>query len=53
MFENLGWFAPAERNGSKAVELKHEDSQFCWCEPVVEVDDDGGEILVHRQVTWN
>ena len=53
MFENLGWFAPAEREGFNAVELKHVDSQFCWCEPVVDVDDDGDEVLVHRQVTWN
>lgn len=53
MFENLGWFVPTERSGVKAVELKHVDSQFCWCEPVVEVDNDGEEVLIHRQVTWN
>lgn len=53
MFENLGWFVPTARNGVQPVELKHMDSQFCWCEPVVEVDDDGDEVLIHRQVTWN
>ena len=53
MFENLGWLVPTERNGSKSVELKHVDSQFCWCEPVIEFDDDGEDVLIHRQVTWN
>ena len=53
MLENLGWLVPTERNGVKAVELKHVDSQFCWCEPVVELDDEGDEVLMHRQVTWN
>jgi len=53
MFENLGWFIPTERNGSKAVKPKHVDSQFCWCAPVIELDDDGEEVLVHRQVAWN
>ena len=53
MFENLGWFVPAERGGSKAVDLKHVDSQLCWCEPIVELDDNGDDVLVHSQVTWN
>lgn len=53
MFENLGWFSPAERNDSETVELKHVDSQLCWCDPLVEVDEDGDAVVVHRQVTWN
>jgi hypothetical protein len=35
------------------VRLKHTESQFCWCEPVTEWEDDGQEIVVHREVTWN
>jgi len=33
--------------------LKHIRSQLCWCEPVVALDEDGKEILVHQEVTWN
>jgi len=35
------------------VGLTHLDSDLCWCDPSVEVDDDGEHILLHRQVTWN
>ena len=33
--------------------LKHIQSQLCWCEPVMALDEDGKEILVHQEVTWN
>jgi hypothetical protein len=35
------------------VGLAHLDSDLCWGEPIVEVDDDGEHVLLHRQVTWN
>jgi hypothetical protein len=35
------------------VGLTHLDSDLCWCDPIVEVDEDGEHILLHRQVTWN
>jgi hypothetical protein len=35
------------------VGLTHFDSDFCWCDPTIELDECGREILVHRQVTWN
>lgn len=35
------------------VGLTHLDSDLCWCDPIVEVDDDGEHVLLHRQVTWN
>jgi hypothetical protein len=35
------------------VGLNHIDSDYCWCEPMIEVDDNGEEVLVHRQVTGN
>ena len=35
------------------VGLTHLDSDLCWCEPIVEVDEDGRHVLLHRQVTWN
>jgi hypothetical protein len=33
--------------------LSHIDSEFCWCEPMVELDDEGQLIVIHREVTWN
>ncbi|HUK41715.1 MAG TPA: hypothetical protein VLX11_11740 [Candidatus Acidoferrales bacterium] len=35
------------------VGLSHRESGLCWCDPLVEVDEDGKVVLVHRQVTWN
>ena len=35
------------------VVLTHLDSDLCWCDPIVEVDEDGRHVLLHRQVTWN
>ena len=35
------------------IGLSHIDSEACWCDPIVETDDEGEEIVVHRQVTWN
>ncbi len=33
--------------------LNHIDSDFCWCDPVVELDQNGQEVVVHREITWN
>jgi len=33
--------------------LNHLDSEFCWCDPLLEMDDNGREVVIHRQVTWN
>jgi len=35
------------------IGLNHLDTDFCWCDPIVEIDDNGREIVLHRQVTWN
>jgi hypothetical protein len=35
------------------VGLTHLDSDLCWRDPIVEVDEDGEHVLLHRQVTWN
>ena len=35
------------------VGLIHLDSDLCWCDPIVEVNEDGEHVLLHRQVTWN
>jgi hypothetical protein len=53
MFVNQTWFAPAIIPVEMPVGLKHLDSDFCWCDPIVEADDEGREVVLHRQVTWN
>jgi len=35
------------------VGLTHLDLDLCWCDPIVEVDENGEHVLLHRQVTWN
>ena len=35
------------------VGLQHLDSDACWCDPIIEVDDDGEEMVLHKQVTWH
>ena len=35
------------------VALKHDASVFCWCDPLVEPNHNGQEIVIHKEVTWN
>jgi hypothetical protein len=35
------------------VGLSHLNSDFCWCDPVIEVDENGKEAVLHKQVTWH
>lgn len=45
-----------ERNSIEAVvenHLVHIESQLCWCDPIVEIDEYGEEVLVHQDVTWH
>ena len=35
------------------VGLTHLDLDLCWCDPIVQVDENGEHVLLHRQVTWN
>jgi hypothetical protein len=53
MFENLPWFSPTAAPAPLPLGLKHLDSDLCWCDPVVEIDDDGAAVVLHKQVTWN
>ena len=52
-FENRTWFLPATAPVETPIGLHHLDSNFCWCDPIVEVDENGQETVVHREVTWN
>ena len=33
--------------------LQHVESEFCWCDPIVETDEYGQRVLVHIAVTWH
>lgn len=35
------------------IGLSHIDSDFCWCDPIAELDDNGQGVVIHREVTWN
>ncbi|MGH7929713.1 MAG: hypothetical protein ACREQV_18175 [Candidatus Binatia bacterium] len=52
-YVNQTWLYPASVPVDMPVGLKHLDSDFCWCDPANEVDEDGNEDVLHRQVTWN
>ncbi len=47
------WLAPVAVPVEMPVGLKHLDSDFCWCDPAIEVDAEGRKVVLHRQVTWN
>jgi len=53
MFENQTWFYPTAAPAALPIGLNHLNSDFCWCDPVVEVDEYGKEVVLHKQVTWN
>jgi len=50
---NREWLYPAAVAVKMPIGLNHVDTDFCWCDPIVEFDDNGREIVLHRQVTWN
>jgi hypothetical protein len=53
MFSNqqLGWRDPIWTE--VANQLAHVESELCWCDPIVEVDENGNDIVMHREVIWN
>jgi hypothetical protein len=53
MFFDRTWIAPEVAAVEMPVGLTHVDSDFCWCDPIVEVDENGQESVVHREVRWN
>jgi hypothetical protein len=53
IFVNRTWFYPATAPVAMPVGLVHLDTDFCWCDPIVEVDENGTELVLHRQVAWN
>jgi len=53
LFVNPTWFVPAVAPVEMPIGLSHLDSDFCWCDPIIKVDDNGEEVVIHRAVTWN
>ncbi len=53
MFGNRTWHVPTAAAIPQPVRLSHIDSELCWCEPMIETDEDGHEVIVHREITWN
>jgi hypothetical protein len=53
LFVNPNWFLPAVASVEMPIGLNHLDSGFCWCDPIIEADEKGQELVFHRQVTWN
>ena len=53
MFANSTWFYPVVVPSELPVGPEHLDSNLCWCDPITELDDNGQEIVLHRQVIWN
>jgi hypothetical protein len=53
MFLNRTWFSPAMVPVEMPAGLSHLDSDYCWCDPIVEVDEDGEKVVLHWEVTWN
>jgi hypothetical protein len=53
MFLNqpLRWGSP---NSTEATnQLAHVESELCWCDPIVEVDEYGRKVVMHKEVTWH
>ena len=51
--DNHQWLYRAAVPVEMPIGLIHVDSDFCWCDPTIELDENGEEAVLHRQVTWN
>ncbi len=45
LFVNPTWFLPAVAPVEMPIGLNHLDSDFCWCDPLVEVDENGQYVV--------
>ena len=36
-----------------ASQLAHVESELCWCDPIVEMDEYGQKVVMHKEVTWH
>jgi hypothetical protein len=47
------FFSPIMAPIKMPIGLSHIDSDLCWCDPIVEIDENGQGVVIHREVTWN
>jgi len=47
------WSYPTVVPVEMPVGLNHLDSEVCWCDPLIEINESGEEVVLHRHVTWN
>jgi len=47
----LVWRNPMETE--VASQLAHVKSELCWCDPIVEIDEYGQKVVMHKEVTWH
>jgi hypothetical protein len=45
--------SPETSDVSDAAQLDHINSELCWCDPILDFDEEGNESLTHNEVTWN
>jgi hypothetical protein len=45
--------APGLDSRHVSKQLKHINSNSCWCEPIISIDENGREVVLHKEVTWN
>lgn len=53
MFVNWIGTWPATITAETSIGLAHINSEFCWCDPIVEPDEHGQKIVLHKEVTWH
>jgi len=53
MFANSTWLYPVVVSSEVPVGLEHLDTDLCWCNPTIELDDENQKVVLHRRVTWN
>ncbi len=45
--------SPDSAEAPDDIQLAHINSELCWCDPILEFDEDGNQSLTHNEVTWN
>ena len=36
-----------------SLPLPHIHSVWCWCDPTIDLKEDGDQFVIHKEVTWN
>ena len=49
--QSLGWCDPIPTE--VANQLAHIESELCWCDPIIEIDEYSQKVVIHKEVTWH